>query len=451
MAFRNVSRQRKRSLLLGGAIAFGVMIITLVQSFTGGLIETANRRVIQMLGGHVYVSGQELSVSGRIISVIGEQGPLEAALDPVRDATETIQFRSSAFGEMIFGSRTTTAQLTGVEWDNEPDLLESLEIVAGDQSSPGDPSTILVPEPLAAQLDVTVGESVLVRLTTITGQQSVGEFTVGGLLRDAGMLGVESVYADKAYLNSLIGMTVDQYQQVVLSLRDVDQVESVAATIKGYLASLGKTAAETSSLFGNADEENGLPRNGGDSGMMMGGMSGILGVNVDEADRWEGTRFTVTTINDVLAPILTIMRILNSVSLGLFVILLGITMVGLLNTFRMILIERTREIGTIRAVGMQRNQVRNLFLLEALILSLGGAAAGFLIALVLGVIASNIPIMTETPLSLFLENSTFVFVINPAGIVAVLLIVTAITAVAAYLPARKAAMMRPADALRATY
>ena len=62
---------------------------------------------------------------------------------------------------------------------------------------------------------------------------------------------------------------------------------------------------------------------------------------------------------------------LKTIGLVIFFILLVITMVGITNTFRMILIERTKEIGTMRAFGMQRHVVRNVFLMEALLLSAG--------------------------------------------------------------------------------
>ena len=129
MALRNVSRQKKRSILLGSAIAFGVLIITLVQSFTGGLIDTANARFTELLGGHIYVSGEEVSQSGRLISVIREQEPLEAALALVDDQIDSVHFRSVAVGEMIFGSRSVAVTLDGVDWPTEQSLTASLDIV----------------------------------------------------------------------------------------------------------------------------------------------------------------------------------------------------------------------------------------------------------------------------------------------------------------------------------
>jgi len=451
IAFRNVSRQKKRSFLLGGAIAFGVLIITLVQSFTGGLVTAANARITELLGGHIYVSGQEVSPSGRLVSVIREQQPLEDALALIADKTESVHYRSSAFGEMIFVSRSTTLSVDGVNWQSEPELLASLNLVEGDTSALSDPTAIVIPQPLANEVGVEVGESVLLRLTSITGQQSVGEFVVAGILQDTGMLSMDTAYANKDYLNSLIGMTPDQYQQVVISVTDTNAVEQLAATMRSYLASLGKTAPEEQSIFGESADEMGPA--GDHAGQMqgMGGMSGILGLNVAEADRWQGTRFSVTTINDVMETVMTIVTVLNRASLGLFLILLVITMVGLLNTFRMILIERTREIGTIRAVGMQRKQVRNLFLLEALILALGGAIAGLVLSAIVGAIISNIPISTDTPIAIFLDGNTFAFPINIGSIVGTLVILTIVTLLSAYLPARRASRMRPADALRTSY
>jgi putative ABC transport system permease protein len=445
--------QSHLSLLLAGAIAFGVLVITLVQSFTAGLVQTANVRVTELLGGPLYLSGQEVSESGRLVSVIREQDSLDSALALIEDEIESIQYRSSAFGEMIFVSSVTTVSLDGVDWDNEQELLQSLDLVAGDAAAVRDPATVIMPEPVATELGVEIGETVVVRLSSISGQQTVGEFVVGGLLRDAGILGMESAYVDKAYLNGLIGMSPDQYQQVVVSLGNAASVDSLADTVEGYLAGLGKVAAEERSIFGDAAEDMGpaADRASGSNPMMGGAMGGLLSLNVSEADRWDGTRFSVTTINDVLEPVMTIVTVLNQVSLGLFLVLLVITMVGLLNTFRMILIERTREIGTIRAVGMQRKQVRNLFLSEALILALGGALAGVILAFVLGGIISAIPITTDSPIVMFLDGNTFAFPVNPVQILGTLLILTFITLLSAYLPARRAALLRPADALRTSY
>lgn len=453
MALRNIARQKKRTVLLGGAIAFGVMIISLVGSFTAGLTATAEIRINQLLGGHMFIDGQEVSSSGRQVSVIRETAYLEDALTNVSDEIAQIRYRSSASGDVIFGSKATFSVIEGVDWDREDTLVGSLDLVDGTIESLSDPRGLVLPRSAAEELGVRVGESVLVRMNSITGQQNAGEFVVVAITHDEGAMAMfGSAYASIGHLNSLIGMGPDQFQRANLSLANSDNVDGVAAAIEEYLVGIGKADEPSESggmlPFAGGDGESEAGEDPGLS-MMMGAMG--FGLQIAEEDRWDGTKFSVTTINDVMEPILTIVTILNQVSLALFVILLLITMVGLLNTFRMILIERTREIGTIRAIGMQRGQVRSLFLTEALVLAIGGAVAGLAIASIVGAIVSAIPIGTATPLVMFLDNGTFAFPINPANIVGTFTLLTVITLASAYFPARRAALMRPADALRTNY
>ena len=438
MAIRNVMRQKKRTILLGGAIAFGVMIITLVGSLTSGLTYNANRTFTNLLGGHIYVSGSEVSASGREVTLIREAAALEEALLSIEDQIDEIRFRSQAGGEIIFASASERIQLSGVDWSDESTLVESLDLIQGDIADVALEDTIIVPEPLMDELGVVLGESVVVRLTSITGQQTVGEFVIRGTVADAGSFGLASGYVSRGYLNPIIGMTPDQYQRVNIGLTDTTNVEQVARTLESELVLLGKLEL--------AEQET----EGGPGGIIMGGMG--FGSQIGEGDRWDGTRFAITTINDTMEPVLTIVNLLDQVALGLFIVLLAITMVGLLNTFRMILIERTREIGTIRAVGMQRKDVRNMFLYEALTLAVLGAAVGLILSIALGAIGATIPFGTASPaFSVFLEGGTLAFPFNPGNVISVLAILTVGTLFSAYLPARQAARMRPADALRTSY
>lgn len=438
MAVRNIVRQKKRTILLGGAIAFGVMIITLVGSLTSGLALNANTTLTSLLGGHVYVTGSEVSASGRQVTLIREAAALEEALLSIEDQIDEIHFRSQAGGEIIFGSSSEQIQLAGVDWNAEATLAESLDLIQGEVSDVRLADSIIVPEPLMEELGVVLGESVVVRLTSITGQQTVGEFVIRGTVADTGSFGLASGYVSRGYLNPIIGMTPEQYQRVNIGLSETTNVEQVARTLESELVLLGKLEVA------EQETEDGPP------GFVMGGMG--FDSQIGEEDRWDGTRFSVTTINDTMEPVLTIVNLLDQVALGLFVVLLAITMVGLLNTFRMILIERTREIGTLRAVGMQRNDVRNMFLYEALTLAVVGAVAGMILSTVLGAIGASIPFSSASlAFSIFLEGGTLAFPFNLANVISVLAILTAGTLFSAYLPARQAARMRPADALRTSY
>ncbi len=446
IAVRNITRQKKRSILLGGAIAFGVMIITVIGSFTKGVTNTASANFTDMLGGQIYITGQELTATGGQMSVIRDKEVIDEALvhAGVRIAEKT--YRSRTIGEIIFGSMSAPVSVEGVNWSDEPELIDGLDVKEGSASATMPADSIILPEYTAKDIGVQVGETVLVRTSTVTGQQNVGEFEVRAITEADSMFSFSSAYVEKSFLNGLIGLDAENYQVLNISLVNPVTADAVTENLVSYLRSIGRMEPEK-------EEETGI--RGMRSRMM--GMASLMGggslfsSKVEDAQRWEGTRFNVLNLSDMMEAVTSMVNVLNTVSYVIFIVLLVITMVGLLNTFRMVLIERTREIGTLRAIGMQRTEVRNIFLTEALVLALGGALAGLVIATILSAILGVIPFSADSPLQLFLIDDTFAFPIVPSNILMTLVIITLATLGAAFLPARKAARLDPAVALRTTY
>ena len=144
-----------------------------------------------------------------------------------------------------------------------------------------------------------------------------------------------------------------------------------------------------------------------------------------------------------------IVGILNGIALGMFLIMLSITMIGLVNTFRMIMIERTKEIGTMRALGMLQKDVTKLFFLEGIILVLRGAIFGIIAALGVGFIIEAINFKDGSKFAIMLSRGHISVPIVPSNILMVTVIIAIITVLAVWSPARKASRLQPADALRA--
>ena len=179
-----------------------------------------------------------------------------------------------------------------------------------------------------------------------------------------------------------------------------------------------------------------------------GGFGASVSRLAEDEEPWEGTRYDVTTIDDVMSQVSDLFRVLDVVSLAVFMILLMITMVGVVNTFRMVLLERVQEIGTMRAVGMQRGGVRCIFLMEAGFTALLGAVAGVLLSGILMLIAGQINLHTDTPLQFFLDDGRLTFAVPPLTMATNLAILLALSLGAAFIPARRAAHLDPAVALR---
>ena len=435
IAYRNVSRQKRRSNLLALAIAFGVMMIILVNSLTQGLIKTTEKNFESALGGHIYLTGEVLLDSGKIANQIANPEVLDAVIPLFSDSIAESQKRSTITGNFIFRSKSTTGILYGVHWDQEKSLVESLEVVEGSLDRMGEKGTIVLPSEAAKDLGVELNEEILISLTTVTGQANVGEFTIIAITKDTLGLGFSTAYADIGYVNELVGLAPDEYQSYNLVLKDINQINLISKQIEDAIVNQGST------LKPKPDE--------GESLMSRGGMAGAMFSSEGKEEDWSGTRFNVGNLNDFMDMVGQIVAILNGIALGVFFIMLLITMVGLMNTFRMIMIERTKEIGTMRAIGMQKKDISKLFLLEGLILALRGVVFGIAAELVVATIIKTIRFPDGSPFAIILNQGHVAVPVVFSNMVMITCIIVVITLLAVWSPARKAARLQPADALRA--
>lgn len=161
------------------------------------------------------------------------------------------------------------------------------------------------------------------------------------------------------------------------------------------------------------------------------------------------TLVDVQTMYESASMIVKLEYALNLITLVAVLILFFIIQVGVVNTLRMTIKERTREIGTMRAIGMPRRDVHTLFMLETLFLSLAACAVGVALAFagmaMLGRLAFD---LEDNPLGMLLVNGHPHFLPSLGGTALYVALILAIAAVTAWFPARRAAKLSPSEALR---
>ena len=129
-------------------------------------------------------------------------------------------------------------------------------------------------------------------------------------------------------------------------------------------------------------------------------------------------------------------------SLGL--VALGIAALGVMNTMIMSVLERTREIGVMRALGARRSTIRRLFAFEAASLGFFGGVFGVVIGYVFVIVAK--PIISRAVKSGKLAGASFAVPIWL--VIAVIAGTTLIGLLSGLIPARRAAKLDPVEALR---
>ena len=162
-----------------------------------------------------------------------------------------------------------------------------------------------------------------------------------------------------------------------------------------------------------------------------------------------GTSVDVRTMYESASAVLSLEYALHSITIVAVMVLFFIILIGVINTLRMTVRERTREIGTIRAIGMQKSDVMISFILETFFLTLFSSLTGTVLAFIAMKVLTMFRIdAAGNPVGMMLVNERLYFVPVLSSVILFICLIIAIAVVTAFFPARRAANLSAAEALR---
>ncbi|TFD28945.1 ABC transporter permease [Cryobacterium cryoconiti] len=287
---------------------------------------------------------------------------------------------------------------------NAAATLTTADLAAGEQlDNESTADEILLPTNYLDTLgfstpETAIGETVTIGITDFAGTAQQVPATVVGVQN-------ETILGAGAGLNQTL---TDRLREVELSGTSVEAAQSYATATARF--DLDATDAE------------------------------ITAIKDDLADQGYASQ----TVADQIGSFETVINVIIGVLNAFAVIALIAAGFGIINTLLMSVQERTREIGLMKAMGMNGGRVYALFSTEAVFIGFLGSALGALVAVGVGSLVSNILASTV------FENLPGLQVVQfaPSSIAIIIGVVMLIAFLAGTLPARAAARQNPIDALR---
>jgi putative ABC transport system permease protein len=337
LAIRNVFRNKRRTALTTLTVIFGTALLTLGLSWLNGVMG-------MILGGATQMAGEvRVVTSGYVLREASF--PLYENMDPVAPVVQEIEDSTegvSAYPLIRTGVTLTVGEeigdtfglLVAAQPGYFSDVLELEEGLEQGQYFSDDSQAVkteaLLGRVLAGQLGAKVGDELVVLGRTQDGSPSPMKFNVQGIVNAGNSLADRQVFVDLSRGQWLADFEEGATEILVYGV--------------GFLG-----AAD---LADRLRQQPGLA-------------TGELAVQAwSEREPYSGIYTTVSTVFGVLAFIIVF-----------------VTALGVLNTMVMSVMERSAEIGVLRAMGLRKRGAVGMFLMEGLLIGVAGAALGLILGM----------------------------------------------------------------------
>lgn len=395
LAFRNIGRNKSRSLLSALAVGIGMALLLLMVSVLEGEMTGALQNTIRLQSGHLQVrpnSYEEGKLSLKWEDLI--QNPEQVAeqiksLSQVTAATP----RLNASAILTISDESKGVQILGIDTQSPANQLFRDGMIAGEFITADDREGILVGNILAEKLNLTVGDKVNLLVTTSNGDINEQLFTIRGIFTTRTPGYDESTIFMPLAKAQAITATENHASTIFIMLQDDNQADAVAQAIQS---------------------------------------------NNYKVLTWREQNVFITQFEDYA----------NAFFVVLYLIVLGITATVVTNTLVMAVFERTREIGILAAIGMKGRGIMAQFLAEAALLATGGVIGGLIIggALVGYFTVYGIYIGDYGITGVLFEDRIYAH-LTLQNTITLAIATYVITLIASLYPARLAAQLEPVEAL----
>ncbi|NOY37027.1 MAG: ABC transporter permease [Chlorobi bacterium] len=399
VSWRNIWRNKVRSLVIITAIALGITAGVFSTAFMKGMMDKRIDTAIQTEISHIQIHDSLFRKTSEMKYIIPDVSSLT---DSIRAIPHVVGVSPRIVIQSMVSSAETGAgvKISGIYPDEEKQVTNIFEKITNGKYFEGiKRNPVVIGEKLAKKLNVHVRSKVVITLQDMDRNLTAGAFRVAGIYKTANSAFDESnIYVRFDDLAALIDLPKDACHEIAIRLDNNESTLAVQHKIKTIVPSL-------------------------------------------EVLNWKEISPEMSYITEVMDMYMYIFII---------IILLAL-LFGIINTMLMVVLERTKEIGMLMAIGMSKLKIFSMVILETVMLSLTGGISG----VILGTLISKYFETHVIDMSMWSEgyaqlgyDSMINTSLDTNMLITVTIMVVITGIIAAIYPAWKALRNDPADALR---
>lgn len=399
ISWRNVWRNKARSIVIILAVGFGLWGGVFATALMNGLIQQQFDSSIKNNVSHLQIHHPDYVLEKEPVYMVSEAESIVQFLE-THDDVAAFSTRARNFGMFATASMTSGVDIFGIDprRENETTALES-NLIDGDFFDQVSRNPVLIGEKLAEKMKISIGSRIVITFQDLQNEIVSASFRVSGIYRTSNTGNDErNIYIKQDDFDALMG-GAGTVNEIAVLMHGLDEVTALQAELKEK-----------------------FPEN--------------------EIRTW----FEIS-------PDLSFMSEFSEFGLMILLIIILLAMTfGLLNTMLMTIYERTRELGMLMSVGMNKKRIFAMIVMETSFLVLSGSIFGSFI----GWLTVHLSAKTGLDMSAFgadaLSQYGFSAIIYPSLETSfylqlgILVIITAI--LSALYPAYKALKLKPAEAVR---
>jgi len=399
VAWRNIWRNKVRSLVVIFAVAIGLYAGVWSAAFMKGMMNQRIDKVIKTELSNIQVHNPEFRKTSEFANYMDNASALAdeiSSIEKVKGASNRIIIQS-----MVASAETAAGVIImGVDPDKEPMVTNlNTKIIDGAYFEGIKRNPVVIGKKLAEKLNVKIRSKIVITVQDLDNNITSGAFRVAGIYTTNNNIYDEShVFVRYSDLQNITGFPMGAGHEIAISIENNDHLLEIQEQVSAKAVSL-------------------------------------------EVLNWKE-----------LSPEMSYLTETMDMYMYIFIIIILLALLfGIINTMLMVVMERTKEIGMLMAIGMQKFKIFRMIVVESILLSLVGGVVGIIIGAAVAKIRANHPI----DLSIWAKGyealgyDAFVYLhLEPMLLVNVAVMVIVTGVIAALYPAYKALKNDPADALR---